>query len=467
MATRAAAGGPSSDRDVGDGAVVTAGAGDGEACAAGDGDGAGDAVGDGAGEGLTEGVGVGVWVGAGVARTGTGASVGRAVGAGVGARVGGGVGAVVGAGVGAGVGAAVGAGVGGAVAWLATVTVPRIVGWTAQKYPYVPGLWIVTVRLPDEKTPVSNALLSALAEWGIPSRFVHVTDSPALIVTLAGVNVALWMVTAAFAAYAAAAGSATSAAATSHTRVIRSRIMTVADAFVALQRDAARLGLRLSDAQRDACARYAAELIEATKAVNLTAITEPRDVAVKHFLDSFTAYAARPWSGHERLVDVGSGAGFPGLALRIALPGIGVTAVESTGKKARAIEAFRDTLGLERVDVQAARAEDVARTPAHRGRYDVATARALGTLGLCVELLFPFLRIGGDAIVWKGRIDAELDGAKKALHALGGEIVAVIPTTSLGLGDELPGRQLVVMRKTRATAEKYPRSAAELKRRPW
>jgi len=243
--------------------------------------------------------------------------------------------------------------------------------------------------------------------------------------------------------------------------------MTSPDPFIALVRDAARLGLHLTDAQQDACARYAAELMEATKTVNLTAITDPEGIAIKHFLDSFTAYAARPWTGHERLVDVGSGAGFPGLALRIALPGISVTAVESTGKKARAIERFRDLLALERVAVENARAEDVARSPAHRARYDVATARAVGTLGLCVELCFPFLRVGGDAVVWKGRIDAELPGAKKALASLGGEVVAVVPTSSLGLGDELPGRQLVVMRKTRATPERYPRTPAEMKRRPW
>ena len=243
--------------------------------------------------------------------------------------------------------------------------------------------------------------------------------------------------------------------------------MALADAFVALQRDAARLGLPLSDDQRDACERYAAALIEATQTVNLTAITAPNDVAIKHFLDSFTGYAARRWTGHERLVDVGSGAGFPGVALRIALPGITVTAIESTGKKARFIERVRELLGLERVAVEPSRAEDLARTPAHRARYDVATARALGTLGLCVELCFPFLRVGGDLLVWKGRIDAELPGARRALASLGGEIVSVVPTAALGLGDELPGRQLVVMRKTRATPEKYPRAVAEIKRRPW
>jgi 16S rRNA (guanine527-N7)-methyltransferase len=243
--------------------------------------------------------------------------------------------------------------------------------------------------------------------------------------------------------------------------------MATAIPFTALGRDATRLGLRLTDDQVDACTRYAADLIEATKTVNLTAITDPEGIAVKHFLDSFTAYAARAWTGHERVVDVGSGAGFPGLALRIALPGIALTAVEATGKKARAIERFRDLLHLERVAVVNARAEEIARTRDHRARYDVATARALGTLGLCVELCLPFLRVGGDLIVWKGRIDAEMPGAEKALRALGGEVVAVVPTMSLGLGDALPGRQLVVARKAKPTPERYPRTPAEMKRHPW
>jgi 16S rRNA (guanine527-N7)-methyltransferase len=238
-------------------------------------------------------------------------------------------------------------------------------------------------------------------------------------------------------------------------------------AFVALARDAATIGLRLSDAQVEACARYAADLIEATKTINLTAITDPEQIAVKHFLDSFTAYAARSWTGHERLVDVGSGAGIPGLPVRIAIPGLTVTCVEATGKKARAIERFRDLLELDRVGVENARAEDLARLPAHRARYDVATARALGSLAECAELLFPFLRVGGDAIVWKGRIDHELAAAEKALSAIGGEIASLVPTASLGLGERLPGRQLVVMRKTRPTPERYPRTPAEVKRRPW
>jgi len=117
--------------------------------------------------------------------------------------------------------------------------------------------------------------------------------------------------------------------------------------FVALGRDAATLGLRLDRAQLEACERYARELAEATKTVNLTAITEVPDIAVRHFLDSFTAYAARRWSGHERVIDIGSGAGFPGMALRIALPGVRLTCVEATGKKARFIERMLDDLALD------------------------------------------------------------------------------------------------------------------------
>lgn len=237
--------------------------------------------------------------------------------------------------------------------------------------------------------------------------------------------------------------------------------------FAALGRDAERLGLHLTDEQLRACALYADELIAATRTVNLTAITDEEGIAVKHFLDSFTACAARAWTGRERIVDVGSGAGFPGLALRIALPGVSLTSVESTGKKARATESFRDTLGLDRVRVENARAEVLARAPAYRARYDVATARALGSLAHCVEMLLPFLRVGGDAVVWKGRVDAELAPAGKALAALGGEVTTIVPTASLGLGDRLPGRNLVVLRKTRPTPDRYPRTPAEMNRRPW
>jgi 16S rRNA (guanine527-N7)-methyltransferase len=235
--------------------------------------------------------------------------------------------------------------------------------------------------------------------------------------------------------------------------------------FVALARDAERIGVRLDAATVARCARYADLLIERNTTTNLTAITTPADIATKHFLDSFTAVAVRTWTGRERIIDVGSGAGFPGLALRLALPGAHVTLVESMGKKARFLEEVASTLGLDGVEVRNERAEALAHT--RRERYDVGTARAVGALGAIVEYLLPFLKVGGDAIAWKGRLDAELPGAKKACAAVGGEIVKITPTSELGLGAMLPGRSLVVIRKLRATPSRYPRSPAEAKRRPW
>ena len=235
--------------------------------------------------------------------------------------------------------------------------------------------------------------------------------------------------------------------------------------FAALARDAEHIGVHLDAATLALCERYAGLLIERNTTMNLTAITTPADIAMKHFLDSFTAVAVRTWTGRERIIDVGSGAGFPGLALRLALPKTQVTLVESMGKKARFLEEVTSALALDDVEVRNERAEALAQ--ARRGRYDVGTARAVGTLGVIVEYLLPFLRVGGDAIAWKGRLDAELAGAKKACASIGGEIVKITPTSELGLGAVLPGRSLVVIRKLRETPSRYPRSPAEAKRRPW
>lgn len=242
--------------------------------------------------------------------------------------------------------------------------------------------------------------------------------------------------------------------------------MPVASApFAALVGEAARFGVTIAPEQVALCERYAEHLVRRNADVNLTAITEPGDIAHKHFLDSWTALGARRWTGRERLVDVGSGAGFPGLALRIAHPGLRVTLVESVGKKARFLEEVVTLLGLHDVEVRNERAEAFAR--GRRDRYDVGTARAVGTLGQVVEYLLPFLRVGGEAIVWKGRVEQELDGARKACAAIGGEIATIVPTTSLGVGDVLPGRNLVLVRKTRPTPARYPRTSAEARRRPW
>jgi 16S rRNA (guanine527-N7)-methyltransferase len=236
-------------------------------------------------------------------------------------------------------------------------------------------------------------------------------------------------------------------------------------AMAALERDAGRIGVRLDPPTLDLCARYADLLIERNTKLNLTAITEPLDIARKHFLDALTAIPVRRWTGRERLVDVGSGAGFPALALRLVMPGLRITLVESMVKKARFLEEVVGALGIRDVEIRNERAESLAYQ--RRDRYEVATARAVGSLGAVAEYLLPFLRVGGEAIAWKGRVDAELPGATKACAAVGGEIVSITPTARLGLDDLLPGRSLVIIRKTRPTPARYPRSAADAKRRPW
>lgn len=306
------------------------------------------------------------------------------------------------------------------------------------------------------------------------SLFVQVTLSPRETVRLGGMKAKFWMLTAlvadegaAFAIVPVPSMKSTTPPSTRRARRADTiRVVPVASApFAALAREATHVGLELTAEQISVCERYAEELIERNTSVNLTAITEAADIAHKHFLDSWTAFAVRRWTGRERVIDVGSGAGFPGLALRIARPELRVTLVESVGKKARFLEDVCALLGLSDVEVRNERAEVLGHD--RRDRYDVGTARAVGTLGQVIEYLLPFLRIGGDAIVWKGRIEHEMDGAKKACGALGGEIARVVATSDLGLGDVLPGRNLVVVRKTRVTPARYPRPATEARRRPW
>jgi 16S rRNA (guanine527-N7)-methyltransferase len=234
-----------------------------------------------------------------------------------------------------------------------------------------------------------------------------------------------------------------------------------------MARAASRIGLTLDDRQLSAFEAYAALLREWNERVNLTSIVEPAEIATKHFLDSLTAIAVRRWRGGERVVDVGSGAGFPGIPLAIALPDARVSLVESVAKKVRFIEEVTRALALLRVEVLHGRAEELSRASRHREGYDVATARALPGLAMNLELLVPFLRRGGDALVYKGKIDDELPAAQRAATALGAELAQIVPTASLGLAELLPGRQIIVARKVRATPARFPRRMPEMRRRPW
>jgi 16S rRNA (guanine527-N7)-methyltransferase len=225
------------------------------------------------------------------------------------------------------------------------------------------------------------------------------------------------------------------------------------------------LGLTLDPSRRAALATQARLLLAWNAAINLTSITDPALVAVRHVLDSLSAVPLLAARGAGlRICDIGSGAGYPGLPLAIALPDSQVVLVESTTKKARFLEAAVEAAGLSaRVDVVAARAEAVA-ADVRRGSvepFDVVTARAVGDLAELVELAFPLLRTGGALVAWKrGDIAAEVAVAARAIEMLGGGSRAGHAVAAAGL----EGHLLVVVEKRRPTPEGFPRDPA---RRRW
>jgi 16S rRNA (guanine527-N7)-methyltransferase len=224
------------------------------------------------------------------------------------------------------------------------------------------------------------------------------------------------------------------------------------------------LGVGLSRRQLDAFAWYASELAAWNERFNLTAITDPAEIEVKHFLDSLSCLLAlKPRSG-DRMVDVGSGAGFPGLPLKIVMPWLQVTLVEATGKKADFCRHIVEGLALESVTVVHARVEDVGQMAEHRQMYHWAVARAVAHLQVLAEYLMPLVRLGGRAIAQKGETGpAEAQAAEGALRLLGGRVQQLI-TVELPRVPET--RYLVVMEKTAATPSEYPRRAGLPTRKP-
>ncbi len=211
-------------------------------------------------------------------------------------------------------------------------------------------------------------------------------------------------------------------------------------------------GLRLSDEQLRAFGLYARELLAWNQRVNLTAITEPHEIEVKHFLDSLSCLLALKPRAGDQLVDVGSGAGFPGIPLKIGCPQIQVVLVESIGKKAEFCRHIVQMLGLEGVEVIQARAELIGRSAEHRGRYDWAVARAVARLPVLLEVLLPLLRVGGVAIAPKGEGGpAEATKAQPALQVLGGELQQVLPVELPEVGET---RYLIVVNKINDTPAK-------------
>jgi len=222
--------------------------------------------------------------------------------------------------------------------------------------------------------------------------------------------------------------------------------------------------------QRERLEAFARMLIDENRVLNLTAVTDLDEVRVRHVEDSLAAlpYLREIASDAPSLIDIGSGAGLPGLALAIALPEWRIVSVEATGKKARFQKKVVQALGLSNVTVTQGRAETLAHDPAHRERYDAATARALAPLPVVAELTLPFVRLGGSALAWKGpSADEEIARARRACDRLGGRVGREIAYhLSVPPSDAPRLFRLVILSKTQPTPAAYPRGPNAIRKRP-
>jgi len=232
-----------------------------------------------------------------------------------------------------------------------------------------------------------------------------------------------------------------------------------------LAREAQQLfGIHLTGRQVVALMNYERELLDWNQKFNLTAIRDVEGIRTKHFLDSFSCVLA--WKGNPptRLVDVGTGAGFPGLALKILYPAMRLTLVESVGKKARFCRHIVSEMKMEGVEVLTARAEEVGQMGVHREQYDWAVARAVADLPVLAEYLLPMLHVNGHMLAQKGvSAPAEVHKSEQALKILGGQMRQLIPVTLPGVADE---RYLVVIDKVAATPGQYPRKSGIPAKKP-
>ena len=221
--------------------------------------------------------------------------------------------------------------------------------------------------------------------------------------------------------------------------------------------------------QQGAFLLYYQELVAWNEKFNLTAITEYEQVQIRHFLDSLSCLLSeevrlalqRPGC---RVIDVGTGAGFPGIPLKLVCPAMNLTLLEATGKKAAFLQHVVDRLGIQGVAVVNARAEELAHDPGHRQQYDLALARAVAELPVVVEYALPFCRVGGWVVAQKGEAGAaEAWTAGRAMALLGGELGRVIPVQLPGLPED---RSLVVIKKVGPTPETYPLRPGIPRKRP-
>ncbi|OES46295.1 16S rRNA (guanine(527)-N(7))-methyltransferase RsmG [Domibacillus iocasae] len=223
-------------------------------------------------------------------------------------------------------------------------------------------------------------------------------------------------------------------------------------------------GIELTAQQLNQFNRYFELLVEWNEKMNLTAITDQEDVYMKHFYDSLTAAIYTDLTKPLRICDVGAGAGFPSIPLKIAFPHLHVTIIDSLNKRITFLNHLASELKLENVQFVHGRAEEMGQNPEHRGQYDLVTARAVARMSVLSELCLPFVKTGGAFVAMKAASAAdEMETAAKAIGTLGGKTENVF---SFRLPIENSERTIIVVRKEKETPKKYPRKAGTPNKTP-
>jgi 16S rRNA (guanine527-N7)-methyltransferase len=229
-----------------------------------------------------------------------------------------------------------------------------------------------------------------------------------------------------------------------------------------LKDGASHFGAELNQTQLEQFSAYAGLLVEWNEKINLTSITDEEGITVKHFIDSLSV--AGYIRGGESLIDVGTGAGFPGIPLKIARENLKVTLLDSLDKRVKYLNEVVAQLKLKNIQAVHGRAEDFGVNPVYREKFDIAIARAVSELAVLCEYCLPFVKVGGSFIAMKGPdIEQELQDAQKAISVLGGEF---IKTDRFTLPNSSMDRTLVIIKKCRHTPPGYPRKSGKPTKSP-